>query len=129
MVDHTGKTIVRAEDMSPWEIFLTSMGFQPSQIAETYARNNRARESEAYVAQRKVEITSAYRKARSTGETSTVMADLREFNRQFPQDRITMSQLLRGMREMRKAERNVQRYGVDAGRRSSEYDDDSYNVE
>lgn len=129
MVDHTGKTIVRAEDMSPWEIFLTASGFQPSQIAETYARNNRARESESFVAQRKAEITSAYRKARSTGETNSVMADLREFNRQFPQDRITMSQLLRGMRAQRAAERNVQRYGVDAGRRSREYDDDTYNVE
>jgi len=129
MVDHTGKTIIRAEEMSPWEIFLTASGFQPSQIAETYARNNRARESESFVAQRKAEITSAYRKARSTGETNSVMADLREFNRQFPQDRITMSQLLRSMRAQRAAERNVQRYGVDAGRRSREYDDDTYNVE
>lgn len=129
MVDNTGKTVIGANEMSPWEIFLTSMGFQPSQIAETYARNSRAREAEAFVSRRKAEITAAYRKARSTGETNSVMADLREFNKQFPQDRITMSQLLRGMREMRKSERNIQRYGVDAGKRSAEYTDDSYNVE
>lgn len=129
MVDNTGKTILGANEMSPWEIFLTSMGFQPSQVAEIYARNSRAREAEAFVSRRKAEITAAYRKARSTGETNSVMADLREFNKQFPQDRITMSQLLRGMREMRKSERNIQRYGVDAGKRSAEYTDDSYNVE
>lgn len=129
MVDNTGKTILGANEMSPWEIFLTSMGFQPSQVAETYARNSRAREAEAFVSRRKAEISAAYRKARSTGEMNSVMADLREFNRQFPQDRITMSQLLRGMRAMRKSEMNIQRYGVDAGKRSAEYTDDSYNVE
>jgi len=131
LVDNSGKTIVGADKMSPWEIFLTSMGFQPSQISETYARNTRARESEGYVAQRKAEISKAYRKARSTGEMSSVMADLREHNRQHPnpKDRISMSQLIRSARQMQKAERNVQRYGVDAGRRSREYDDDTYNVE
>lgn len=129
MVDNTGKTVIGANEMSPWEIFLTSMGFQPSQIAETYARNSRAREAEAFVSRRKAEISAAYRKARSTGEINSVMADLREFNRRFPQDRITMSQLLRGMRAMRKSEMNIQRYGVDAGKRSAEYTDDSYNVE
>ncbi len=129
MVDHTGKTIVRADDLDPWELFLTAMGFQTSQVAETYARNNRARGAEAFVASRKAEISAAYRKARSTGEINAVMADLREFNKQFPRDRITMSQLIRGLRDQRKAEQNIRRYGVDAGRRSNEYDSDSYNVE
>ncbi len=129
MVDNTGKTILRADELSPWEIFLTGIGFQPSQIAETYDRNNRARESEAFVSKQKAEIMAAYRKARSTGETDSVMDDLREFNKKHPMDRITMSQLLRSMRQMRKGELNIQRYGVDAGNRSNEYDDDSYNVE
>jgi hypothetical protein len=101
------------------------------QIAETYARNNRAREAEAYVAKSKAGIAAAYRKARSTGEMNAVMADLREHNAKYPhpRDRITMSQLLRGAREMRRAEMNIQQYGVDAGRRSAEYSSDSYNVE
>jgi hypothetical protein len=131
LVDNSGKAIVAADEMSPWEIFITAMGFQPSQIAETYARNNRAREAEAYVAKSKAGIAAAYRKARSTGEMNAVMADLREHNAKYPhpRDRITMSQLLRGAREMRRAEMNIQQYGVDAGRRSAEYSSDSYNVE
>jgi hypothetical protein len=131
MVDSSGKTILRADEMSPWELFMTAAGFQPSQISEVYARNTRSREAEAYVAKRKAEIGRAYRKSRSTGEINQVMADLREHNAKFPhpKDRITMSQLIRGAREMRRAELNIQRYGVDAGRRSAEYDDDTYNVE
>jgi len=129
MVDNTGKTIVGADQMSPWEIFLTSMGFAPSQIAEVYARNAKARDAESFVSRRKAEIKAAYRKSRSTGEINSVMADLREFNRQFPRDRITRSELIRSMREMERAERNIRRFGVDAGKRSREFDDDTYNVE
>jgi len=131
MVDSSGKTILDADEMSPWELFVTAMGFQPSQISEVYARNTRSREAEAYVAKRKAEIGRAYRKSRSTGEINQVMADLREHNAKFPhpKDRITLSQLIRGAREMRRSELNIQRYGVDAGRRSAEYDSDTYNVE
>ena len=129
MVDNTGKTLIGADQMSPWELFLTSMGFAPSQVAEVYARNSKARDAESYVSRRKAEIKAAYRKSQSTGEINSVMADLREFNRQFPRERITRSELIRSMREMRKAERNIQRYGVDAGRNSRRYEDDTYNVE
>jgi len=129
MVDNTGKTIIGADEMSPWEIFLTSMGFAPSQVAEVYARNSKARDAEAFISRRKAEIKAAYRKSRSTGEINSVMADLREFNRQFPNERITRSELIRSLRQMQKAERNIQRYGVDAGKDSRRYDDDTYNAE
>jgi hypothetical protein len=133
ITDHTGKEIYGVENLSPWDLFLKTVGFQSATEAEMYARNSTLRDRKGYIDGEKARIGAAFRKARLTGELKSVLAERDEFNRKFPQDRITMSALLRGQKALRKAERNIQMFGVDAGKPGASAflaeDDTGYNVE
>jgi len=131
MVDYSGKTIMNADQLSPWDLFLQSMGFTPGTVSERYDRNREAKDRSTYLSQTKADIMAAYRKADSTGEIDSVMERWSEWNQKNPRDRITRSELLRSKQAMRKSERNIQLYGADLGRRSRELDEagSAYNVE
>lgn len=131
VTDNTGKVIMRPNQLSPLDLFWQSMGFSPSQIAELYARNSAVKDRQMFANARKAEVMKMQRMVRVTGEYREAQIALREYNRQFPENPITLSEVIKSLQGQREDERVAQRFGATLGERERAYarEGKPYNVE
>ena len=88
------------EDVSPWQILQQAMGFTPAQVAERYAANNRMKNAENRIVDRRRDIQRAAGDAIMAGRAipAAVLEQIREFNKEYPEYPITGDTLRRSVR-------------------------------
>ena len=129
MVDNYGRTIKNASDLHPFDLFVQAVGITPTSVTETYDRNSKAKDRNVYVENMKAEIGRRFRLARTPEDMRRVNEEVAEFNRLFPTQRVNYASLVRSRLETFRAGLRIQQYGVDAGKKSYLYADDTYDVE
>lgn len=130
VTDNTGKVIMNASRLDPLDLFWQSMGFSPSQISEMYARNSAVKDRQMFANSRKAEVMRMQRMVRVTGDYREAMQALREYNRQFPENPISLSEIVKSLQGQREDERTAQRTGATLGKRELGYAEEGkpYNV-
>jgi hypothetical protein len=112
LTDATGKEIMGAKDMSPWELFAQSIGFAPSSVAEKYAARAAIKDAQSYDDDRRAKLIRRFQNA-SVDERAGIISEITSFNRANPAASISRSQLLKSMQSFRQREARVKTYGLD----------------
>ena len=121
LVNSAGDTVIDGSEMSPYELLVQSIGFQPTDVSQFYSRQNAIKEAERYTVDRKSELMKDYRNATSPADKRAIRREIREFNRSNPQERITASALLRNQRQQRIRETRFRRYGANIDERKARF--------
>lgn len=131
LTDATGKEILGASQLSPSQLFLQSMGFQPSTVAEKYAQRAAIKDAQSYDTGRRNELLAQFKSAKTADERQSVLADVAEFNKKNPGAGLTRSQLLKSLTEFNKAGARSSALGVNLRGRNTQYleEGEAYNVE
>jgi len=124
VVNNAGDTIIKAEDLTPMQLFLQSMGFRPSEIADFYAKQSYVKEKEALGTDRRELLLRRFRTAASIDERGAVLKEVAMFNRAYPAHVITRSSLLRALAGQAEREAGYERSGVALRGRSRIYADE-----
>lgn len=111
LTDATGKEIVGADKLSPWGLFAQSIGFQPSQVSESYAARAAIKDAQGHDQERRATLMRRYQNG-SPQDRASLIREITEFNAANPAARISRSQLLKSVESFRKRERLSRRYGV-----------------
>jgi hypothetical protein len=120
LTDATGKEIIGANDMTPWQLFTQSLGFQPADISDKYAGRAAINDAKQYDADRATVLKRRFNNADPT-ERADILKEIVEFNRDNPGALITRAQLLKSAQGFRDREARVRRYGVDLRGRQRAY--------
>lgn len=111
LTDATGKEIIGADQMTPWQLFTQSMGLQPSAVSEKYAARSAINEKKTFADARHTTLVTRYRNA-DGADRADVLREIVEFNAQNPAARITRSQLLKSVQRFREREMSSRRFGT-----------------
>jgi len=112
LTDATGKEIIGADKLSPWQLFAQSIGFQPAQVSEAYARRAAIKDSQSYDTQRRQTLMRRFQNA-DASERPAIIQEIIEFNRANPAAGISRSQLLKSVQAFKKRAARTSRFGVD----------------
>ena len=113
VVTQRGRTILPADKISPWDVALQAVGFQPSRVTEARAGSAAVQEAHDEAQARHTQLTNRWLQA-SPAERQNVMQEIRLYN-QSPGSlgfRITLDQLLRDQREQQKRSRLPGAFGL-----------------
>ncbi len=96
------------EDVSPYQALVKALGFTPAELGERYKSNSAMRNKEQIIMERRKRIHTAYDEAIQNGASrDDVMAEIRKFNRDYPEYGITRDSIRQSIRSRRRArERN-----------------------
>src|SRR5262245_7840755 len=112
LTDATGKEIIGADKLSPWQLFAQSIGFQPSQVSEAYARRAAIKDAQSHDVQRRNTLMRRFQNA-APDERAGIIREITEFNRANPAAGISRSQLLRSVQSFKERAARTSRFGVD----------------
>lgn len=131
LTDSTGKEILGANKLTPTQLFMQSMGFQPSIVAEKYAQRAAIKDAQSYDTGRKNELMTRFKNAKTAEERQSVLADVVEFNKKNPGAGITRSQLIKSQRGFYEAGQRSGALGVNLRGKNTQYleEGEAYNVE
>lgn len=93
------------EDVSPWQILMQAQGFAPAEVAERYKINNRLKNQEREISDRRRGIMKQVGDAVRQGDPipEKAIEQLREFNREFPEWAITPDAIRQSVRSRQRA--------------------------
>lgn len=93
------------EEMSPWQIIAQFNGFTSAQLAERYRINNRLKNREAEIMDRRKAIHKAIGDALMAGQPipQQAMDDMRAFNSEFPEYPVTKKTIEQSVRGRQRA--------------------------
>lgn len=112
LTDATGKEIIGADKLSPWQLFAQSIGFQPAQVSEAYARRAAIKDAQGYDADRRAQLLRRFQNA-SVDERAGIIGEIAEFNRGNPMAGISRSQLLKSVQSFKERSVRTSSLGVD----------------
>ena len=112
LVNNAGDTVIPGEDLSIGDLFLQSLGIQPSRVSRFYAGQQAIKDAERYYRDRKSDILKDFRTAGTAEERSAVLSRVREFNRNNPALAITRSALIQSVVSRKEREARYRRYGA-----------------
>lgn len=112
LTDATGKEIIGADKLSPWQLFAQSIGFQPSQVSEAYARRAAIKDAQSHDTQRRQTLLRRFQNA-APDERAGIIREITEFNRANPAAGISRSQLLKSVQSFKERAARTSRFGVD----------------
>jgi hypothetical protein len=121
MTDHSGKVILDAKELSPYQLFLQTMGLQPAEISDTYARNQARKDAQQHDKGRKESLLRRFRTATTAEERAQIAIEVAEFNKANPEQVITRSAMLRSLTGKIESEQRIQRLGGDFRGREALY--------
>jgi hypothetical protein len=113
LTDATGKEIIGADKLSPWQLFAQSVGFQPAQVSEAYARRAAIKDAQGHDADRRSTLLRRFQNAGTADERDGVISDIRDFNKANPMAGISRSQLLKSAQSFKERAQRSSLYGVD----------------
>lgn len=114
---NSGNTILDASQMTPGDLFLQSIGFQPTRINEAYDRQHIINvRKQALGEQRSFLI----RKFKNAEDKTAAWADINEFSRQNPENPITRSDVVRTLQKQAMSNVRTKAYGADIAKPTQE---------
>jgi hypothetical protein len=130
LTDGSGKPIIDAKALSPWQLFAQSIGFQPAEVSEAYARRAAIKDAQTYDNQRRQMLMHRYQNAGSPEGRQQIAMEIGEFNKANPMAVITRSQLIKSMQSFQQSAQRTQILGADLKRNQVGYArrGDAYNV-
>lgn len=121
--DGTGKEIIGADKMTPWDLFVQSIGVQPARTSEKYAERNAITAQQTYDEERRSKLMQRFNNA-DPMEREELLREITEFSRRNPAAAITRSQLLRSAQQWRQSEQRMGLYGANLRGRDVLYADE-----
>jgi hypothetical protein len=113
LTDATGKEIIGADKLSPWQLFAQSIGFQPSQVSEAYARRAAIKDAQGYDADRRANLMRRFQNAASPEDRADIIREITKFNQANPMAGISRSQLLKSVQSFKERSVRTSSLGVD----------------
>lgn len=120
LTDATGKEIIGADKMTPWDLFVQSIGVQPGRTAEKYAQRNAINAQKDYDVQRRSRLMQRFNNAQPA-DRAELLREIAEFSRRNPAAAISRSQLLRSVQQRRQDEYRIGIYGANLRGREALY--------
>lgn len=111
LVNNSGDTVLPANTLSPWQLFLQSLGFQPEQMSTFYERQAVIQDAKRYGESRKSLLVQRFRSA-EPGDRAEILREVAAFNKAYPAEIITRSTLLRAMQGKAEREASFNRFGA-----------------
>lgn len=122
LVNNAGDTVIDASEMSPYEILVQSIGFQPSEVSQFYSAQNTVKEAESYARDRRASLLESFRNAETAEERRRVRRDIMDYNRGRPAaEKITYSSMFSSIESQREREARFRRYGVNIDERKARF--------
>lgn len=113
LTDASGKEIIGANKLGPWDLFLQSIGFQPSRVSEAYQRRSVIKGAQAYDDDRRYGLMRRMQRADTPEERSEILQEVTRFNKANPEAGISRSQLIRSVNSFKEREAKMKRFGLD----------------
>lgn len=120
LTDATGKEIIGANEMTPWQLFTQAAGFQPSSISDKQTARAVINDAKNYDSERRSILMRRYSNA-DPQDRADILQEITEFNRGNPEALITRAQLLKSAKGFKDRESRVHRFGVDLRGRQRAY--------
>lgn len=111
MTDFSGKVVLDADQMAPTQLFLQSMGLNPAQVSDKYARDQAKKDAQQHDTARKATLLRRFQRAKTPEDRQQVAIEVSEFNKANPESFITYSALMRSLTGSIEAEERIQRLG------------------
>jgi hypothetical protein len=111
VTDSKGKTILPPEKLSSADIAYQALGFQPSRVSEFREGRNAILEAREEQVSARSKVMTAFTTA-APSDRHSVIEQVREYNREHPQEPITYSQLLQGVKRQQEQARQPATFGV-----------------
>jgi hypothetical protein len=119
VTDSKHRPILPAEKLSGWDVGLQAVGFQPSKITEFREGRAAVLEAETEAKDMRSRLTNAWITA-DPEDRGQVMAEIQRFNGEHPAQRITVSQLMRNLAQLRKQGQNPAAFGLRLPRKGAQ---------
>ena len=131
IVNNAGDTIIQTDGVSAWQVFLQSIGFQPSEVSEFYSRQALQKDTEALGEDRRNGLLRRFRNATTIEARNRILVEVAAHAKAFPAAAITRSSLIRAVTAKAEREAGVENYGAALRGRSILYGDEGefYDVE
>jgi hypothetical protein len=111
METRAGDTLISAEQMGYIDLAWQSIGFSPTKVADVYRRRDIDYQSKTPIQQERDNIFVRYKRAKTPQDRREADRLRREFNRKYPDFRITNSGLRLSLKSQRENEREFERTG------------------
>ena len=115
MLDYTGNTIRASKNISGYDLFLKTMGVNPSSSSHIYEQRKAIKRVSTSLQSQRTLLMERYRRGDPRQRGRLMREDIREFNRKFPEFAIYTSHLVRSISEKRKREAELDRGGFSYG--------------
>jgi hypothetical protein len=112
LVNNAGDSVIPAEDLSFYDLFLQAAGFQPDKVSRFYQGQAAVKGAQTFAKERRDELIARYRDAETPYEISAAMEDIAEFHKAFPSLAITRSTLVQALQSRKEREARYRRYGA-----------------
>jgi hypothetical protein len=112
LLNNAGDTVIQSDGISGWQLFLQTLGFRPSEIADFYSRQALIKDTERFGTERRSSLLKRFRIATSVEQRNRVMQEISAFNQVFPAAIITRSSLLRAIKGKLEREASYRTHGA-----------------
>jgi hypothetical protein len=112
-IDSYGNRIQDSNMLNPFELFVTSLGFNPTTTTQLQQKRKIVQNLDRQYSKERSQLLQRYKRAKRGGETFKAMADIRSFNRRVPRAyQITAEDYRANARDQQMRERGMERHGV-----------------
>lgn len=113
LTDASGKEILDAKELSPWQLFLKSIGFQPGGVSEAYAKRSAIKDAQQYDRDRRSVLLRKIQREDDPAKRLEILQEIEEFNRDNPQAFINRSQIIQSIQRFKESSMRSARFGAD----------------
>lgn len=112
LTDASGKEILGAEQMTPWDLFLKAGGFQPGKVSEGFARRSAIKDAQGYDGNRRKVLLRKIQRA-TPDERAGILSEIDRFNAANPGAYINRSQIIQSVQRFKEGSIRSSMLGAD----------------
>lgn len=113
LTDASGREIMDAKQLSPYQLFMKSVGFQPSDVSESYARRGAIKDAQQYDRDRRSVLLRKIQRASEPEDRAKILDEIQEFNRENPAAFINRSQIIQSIQRFKESSVRSSKFGAD----------------
>jgi hypothetical protein len=111
MTDNSGKVMVDAKQMDGYQLFLQSVGLNPAQVSEQYAKKRAIENAKQFDKGHHDRLLNRFARADTNEARQQISVEIAEFNKHNPEAVITRSAMLQAIRARAEGGERMQKFG------------------
>lgn len=118
LVNNAGDTLLPANELPPHELFLQALGFTPDTISRRYSEQGVLKDTQRYAGEERDALLQRFRSA-TPAERKDITDEIREYNRRFPANPITVSTLVQTVTGAAERNARIRAFGANLNDREA----------